>query len=66
MGDFSVGFYPGISFVGRNVRMVDPVTSQEILSTSRVRFDLTVKALLKGEVVIEDHCAYLAKNKPAT
>ena len=53
MGDFSVGFSPGLNFSAGNMRIADPTTSQEILSASRVRFDLNGMALLKGEVVIE-------------
>lgn len=54
MGEFSVGFYPGVSFVGRNMRMVNPATSKEILLTPRVRFDLSVKDLMRGVLVIKD------------
>ena len=54
MGEFSVEFYPGVSFVGRNMRMVDPPTSQEILSTPKASFKLAVKDLIRGVFVIED------------
>jgi len=53
MGEFSVGFYPGVNFSAGSMRIADPTTSREILSTSRVRFDLNLKALIKGVVIIE-------------
>jgi uncharacterized protein involved in outer membrane biogenesis len=53
MGEFSVGFYPGVNFSAGSMRITDPTTSREILSTSRVRFDLNGMALIKGVVVIE-------------
>ena len=53
MGEFSVGLYPEVNFVARNMRIADPTTSREIISTSRVRFDLNGMALIKGVVLIE-------------
>lgn len=53
MGELSVGFYPGVSFAAGNMRIADPTTSREIVSTSRVRFDLNGVALIEGVVVIE-------------
>ena len=54
MSDFSLGFYPGVEFVARDMRVVDPLTSQEILSAPRMRFDLDVWELLNRVCVIED------------
>ena len=53
MGEFSVGFYPGVNFVAESMLIADPATSREIISTSRVRFDLNGVALIKGVVFIE-------------
>ena len=54
MDTFSVGFYPGVEFVTRNVRVVDPLSSREILSAQKVRFDLDLKELLNRKFVVED------------
>ncbi len=54
MSEFSLGFYPGVEFVARDMRVVEPLTSQEILSARRVRFDLDVWELLNRVCVIED------------
>ena len=51
---FSVGFYPDLEFVTRNVRIVDPPTSRELLSAQNVRFDLNLRALLNRKFVVED------------
>ena len=54
MGTFSIGFYPGVEFVTRNVRVVNPPTSREILSAQKVRFDLNLRELLSRKCVVED------------
>ena len=35
MSEFSIGFYPDLEFIARNMQIVDPTTSQEILSARR-------------------------------
>jgi hypothetical protein len=54
MDTFSVGFYPGVEFVTRNVRIADPSSSREILYAQTVRFDLDLRALLNRTFVVED------------
>jgi hypothetical protein len=54
MSTFSVGFYPGVEFVTRNVRIVDPPSSREILYAQIVRFDLDLGELLNRKFVVED------------
>jgi hypothetical protein len=54
MDTFSVGFYPGVEFVTRNVRVVDPLSSREILSAQKIRFDLKLLELLNRTFVVED------------
>jgi uncharacterized protein involved in outer membrane biogenesis len=54
MGTFSVGFYPGVEFVARNVHIVDPLSSREILCAQNVRFDLDLRALRNRKFVVED------------
>ncbi|MCK5256072.1 MAG: AsmA family protein, partial [Deltaproteobacteria bacterium] len=53
MSDFSVGFYPGVEFLARDIRLVDSPTSQEILSAKKVRFDLNLRELLSLKCVVE-------------
>jgi hypothetical protein len=47
MSDFSVGFRPGLKFVAYDIRIIDPLTSQEILAARRVWFDLNIRELFK-------------------
>ena len=54
MDTFSVGFYPGVEFVTRNVRIADPSSSREILYAQTVRFDLDLRALFNRRFVVED------------
>jgi hypothetical protein len=54
MSTFSVGFYPDIEFVSRNMSVVDPPSSHEILSAKKVRFDLNVRELFNRKCVIEN------------
>jgi len=54
MDTFSVGFYPSVEFVTRNVRVVDPLSSREILYAQKVRFDLDLRELLNRKFVVED------------
>ena len=54
MSTFSVGFYPDIEFVSRNMSVVDPPSSHEILSAQKVRFDLNVRELFNRKCVIEN------------
>jgi len=54
MDTFSVGFYPGVEFVTRNVRIADPSSSREILYAQTVRFDLDLRSLLNRKFVVED------------
>ena len=54
MDTFSLGFYPGVEFVTRNVQVLDPASSREILSAQTVRFDLDLRALLNRKFVVED------------
>jgi uncharacterized protein involved in outer membrane biogenesis len=54
MSEFSVGFYPDLEFVAHDMQIVDPTTSQEILSARKVRFDLIVGELFKQRYIIEN------------
>lgn len=54
MSTFSVGFYPDIEFVSRNMSVVDPPSSHEVLSAKKVRFDLNVRELFNRKCVIEN------------
>ena len=54
MSEFSVGFYPNVEFLARDIRLADPSTSQEILSAKKVRFDLNLRELLSLKCVVED------------
>ena len=53
MSKFSIGFYPDLEFIARNMQIVDPTTSQEILSARKVRFDLDVWELFNQICIIE-------------
>jgi uncharacterized protein involved in outer membrane biogenesis len=54
MSTFSVGFYPNMEFVTHSLRIVDPLSSHEILSAQEVRFDLNVRELFNRKCVIEN------------
>ncbi len=54
MSEFSIGFYPDLEFIARNMQIVDPTTSQEILSARKVRFDLIVWELFNRLCIIEN------------
>lgn len=53
MSGFSLGLYPDLEFTARNMRVVDPPSSQEIASAEKIRFDLDTRQLLNRRFVIE-------------
>lgn len=50
----SIGFYPDLEFVAWDVTIVDPRTSQRLVSAQKVRLDLDTRELLNKRYIVEN------------
>lgn len=53
MSGFSLGLYPDIEFIAKDVRILDPPSLQEIAAAEKIRFHLNTRQLLNRRFIIE-------------
>ena len=49
----SLGLYPDLELVAREIQVIDRSTSQLLLSTGRIRIDMSLSELLRRRYVVE-------------